>query len=343
MQQNSMYEREIDLVEMIKYLSKRVCYMCIGVIVGFIIVMGLQLLMQNRSEKTEEGEMTTFEKEMKEYEDDYAQLDMEIDNLEKSIEEQIAYNNASILMKINPYDKKSVMGQFYIDSDYQIMPELTYQNRDITGSVAQAYQALATTGELAKYINEHLENPIKERYLNELISVTYTGDGILTVEVVHTDIDSARKVYDLVVECMSGKKSEFEKNIGSYTIALNNESESASVDLELKELQVANLDTINTLKENLNSKQDSFDGLVKPTEGVRLKSSILGGILGGFVVLAVYVVLFLTDTTVKTEQDIVHITELPVMGSIPIIKGTQKKVRKDKRNKRSRYMQYGVK
>ena len=341
MQERNVYEREIDLVQLIKYLWKRMWVMVIGGVVGLVLVLGLQMITHNDSESNEDTqELTAFEKQLKAYEEDYAQLEMEITNLEKSIEEQIAYNNDSILMKVNPYDKKSVSGQYYIDSGYEIMPELTYQNRDITSSVTRAYQSLATTGELATYINEHLQNPIKERYLNELISVSYSGDSVLDVKVVHTDIDSARELYQLIIEYMGKKQGEFQKHIGTYTITLLNESENASVDLALKESQVANIDSINTLKETLTKKQTEFESLVMPTQGISLKLPVIGAFLGGFGVAAVLVVLFLIDTTLKTEQDIALMLELPVLGAIPVIEEDKKEVRKGKRNKKSRYMQY---
>lgn len=341
MKEKNVYEREIDLIQLIKYLWKRAGIMCIGAAAGLVLVLGLQFVMQGSQESsTDTEELTGFEKEMEEYEADHAQLEMEITNLEKSIEEQIAYNNDSILMKVNPYDKKSVTGQFYINSNYQIMPEFTYQNADITNSVVKAYQALATTGELAKYINEHIANPIKERYLNELITMSYTGDAVLEVTVVHTEIASAREIYDLIIECMEQNKNDFEQKIGEYTITLLNESESASVDLSLKEVQVANLDTINALKETLVEKQKSFDALIMPTQGISLKMPVIGAFLGGFCTLAVFVVLFLIDTTIKTEQDIVLLLDIPVMGTIPVIDGEKRQVRKARRNKKSRYMQY---
>ncbi len=341
MKEKNVYEREIDLIQLIKYLWKRAGIMCIGAAAGLVLVLGLQFVMQRSQESSADTEeLTGFEKEMEEYEADHAQLEMEITNLEKSIEEQVAYNNDSILMKVNPYDKKSVTGQFYINSNYQIMPEFTYQNADITNSVVKAYQALATTGELAKYINEHIANPIKERYLNELITMSYTGDAVLEVTVVHTEIASAREIYDLIIECMEQNKNDFEQKIGEYTITLLNESESASVDLSLKEAQVANLDTINALKETLVEKQKSFDALIMPTQGISLKMPVIGAFLGGFCTLAVLVVLFLIDTTIKTEQDIVLLLDTPVMGTIPVIDGEKNQVRKARRNKKSRYMQY---
>lgn len=341
MQENNMYEREIDLIQLIKYLWKRVWIMCIGAVVGLVLVLGLQLVRQGGQEVSDDsGKLTAFEKEMKEYEEDYAQLEMEISNLEKSIEEQIAYNNESILMKVNPYNKQSVSGQFYIDSDYEIMPELTYQNADITTSVVKAYQALATTGGLAKYVNKHLDKPIKERYLNELITLSYNGDAVLDVTVVYTDIESAREIYDLVIECMNNNKENFKKKIGNYTITLLNESESASVDIVLKDTQVANIDTINTLKETLTTKQQSFDALVMPTQGMSLKLPIIGAFLGGFVVAAIFVVLFLVDTTLKTEEDVTQILQLSVLGNIPVEDNKKKMVKAGKRKRKVRYAQY---
>lgn len=65
-----MYEREIDLVQLIKYLWKRVWIMCVGAVVGLVLVLGLQILTQPSQESSEDTEeLTSFEKEMKEYED----------------------------------------------------------------------------------------------------------------------------------------------------------------------------------------------------------------------------------------------------------------------------------
>lgn len=343
MRENNLDEREIDLVQMIKYLWKRLGYMFLGAIIGLVFMLGVQTVLSSKTETVKEGEQTAFEKEMATYEQDYAQLEMEIENLEKSIEEQITYNNESILMKVNPYDKKSVSGQFYIDANYQIVPELTYQNTDITTSVSRAYQALYTTGELARYINEKLDEPIKERYLNELISVKYLGDATLEITVVHTELEKAKEIYDLVVECMNQNKARFEKTIGAYTITVLNESENGFVDLILKETQVSNLEAINTLKESLTEKQESFDMLVMPTEGMGHGSLLVGAFLGFVIVFAVYVVLFLIDSTIKNEKDVAERLGLPVLGSVPVMEGKKREVKAAKHGKCKRYTQYGRK
>lgn len=341
--ENNLDEREIDLVQMIKYLWKHLGYMCLGALVGLFLVFVMQKTLFLVPENIEEGEKAPFEKEMEEYEQDYAQLEMEIEKLEKSIEEQVAYNNESILMKVNPYDKKSVSGQFYIDANYQIMPELTYQNTDITTSVVKAYQALYTTGELSKYINEKLENPIKERYLNELISVNYLGDATLEVTVVYTDSDKAKEIYDLILECMNENKAKFEKTVGAFTITTLNQSENAFVDLELKETQVNNLEMINKLKESLSEKKENFDMLVMPTEDTGYGIMLVGAFLGFVIVFVVYAVLYLVDTTIKNEKDVVERLDLPVIATIPVVQGKKREVKSAKYGKNKRYAQYGRK
>lgn len=341
MQENNVYERELDLIRMAKYLIKKIPMMFGGVITGLLLFLLVGIVMNFRETAVQEGELTPFEKQLKEYEEHYAQLEMEITDLERSIDEQITYNDESILMKINPYDKRSVSGQFYIDSNYKINPEMTFQNTDITTSVAKAYQALATTGKLANYINANLDEPIKERYLNELISIEYLEDATLQVTVMHTEQEKARFIYDLVIQCMKDSKAEFEKTIGEYTITLLNESDKASVDTELSELQTGNLERINTLKEALTLKEQSFGALTEPVAGrVSKKLLLVGAVLGGIVVFGVYVILYLVDTTITCTQDVTEILNLPVLGTVPVMEGNKMLVKKCKKNKKKRYNQY---
>ena len=67
MQEKSVYEREIDLVQLVKYLWKRVWIMGIGAVVGLVLILGVQLITQGQSEEsTETDELTAFEKQLKE-------------------------------------------------------------------------------------------------------------------------------------------------------------------------------------------------------------------------------------------------------------------------------------
>ena len=54
MQENNVYEREIDLVQLVKYLWKRVWIMGIGAVVGLVLILGVQLITQGQSEESTE-------------------------------------------------------------------------------------------------------------------------------------------------------------------------------------------------------------------------------------------------------------------------------------------------
>lgn len=88
--------------------------------------------------------------------------------------------------------------------------------------------------------------------------------------------------------------------------------ESASIQIQ----EVMNIDAVNTV-ENANL----------PTEKASpstAKNTMLGGLLGALLAIAVIVVIFILDDTIKTPEDVERYLELNVLASLPIREGTQK-------------------
>lgn len=57
---------------------------------------------------------------------------------------------------------------------------------------------------------------------------------------------------------------------------------------------------------------------------------IIGFIIGGLLSSGIYLFKYLADPSLKDEKDIEDCLNVPVLGTIPIIKGTRKQVKKDK-------------
>ena len=74
-------------------------------------------------------------------------LSREIANLEETRAEREAYNADSILMKINPYREFNASLQLYVATDYQIVPELTYQNIDLSNRILRSYLTYMVNGD----------------------------------------------------------------------------------------------------------------------------------------------------------------------------------------------------
>ena len=72
------------------------------------------------------------------YEQARAALEQEIQRLEQCVDSQSAYLSDSVLMKLNPFHVYKASLDVYVQSDYQIMPSMTYQNRDNTAATVGA-------------------------------------------------------------------------------------------------------------------------------------------------------------------------------------------------------------
>ena len=55
---------------------------------------------------------------------------------------------------------------------------------------------------------------------------------------------------------------------------------------------------------------------------------ILGGLIGAFVVIAVIVLIMLTDYRVRSENDLMKICKVPVLGAVPDFMESAKQIEK---------------
>ena len=74
----------------------------------------------------------------------------------------------------------------------------------------------------------------------------------------------------------------------------------------------------------------------EPSSPNLMKNTVLGGMLGLFIAIAVFAVLFILDDTIKTPDDVERFMELSVLTSIPIEEKEKKseKVKRQKKNRR---------
>ena len=131
------YEREIDLIQLIKTMLKKIWIMIAAGVVGAVLLGAYKVIpmMQNlNNPEVIEKQEEEYVDKLKEYEKDKKQLEKEIENLNTSIERQEEYNEKSVLMQLNPFDVQVGVVQYYIDTDYQIILESTYKNPDIANS-----------------------------------------------------------------------------------------------------------------------------------------------------------------------------------------------------------------
>ncbi len=347
------YEREIDLIQLIKAMLKKLWIMVLAGIVGAVLLGAYKLIPMIRNLNNPEAlakQEEAYQDNMDTYEKNLAQIEKEIENLNTSIERQEEYNEESVLMQINPYDKAVGTVQYYIDTNYQIILEYIYQNPDITKSVLNAYASIAQNGTMYQYLQDNMKEQMDIRYLQEIVKVNvdYTN-YMINVSVYHKSEEECEELLRLVKKCFNSYQKTVEEHIGSHDMQMVTESSYITVDLTLEETQKTNRNKVDSLLESLEKKQKEKEELKEPAKNAvsmtgviksGVKYILVGGILGGFLAAAVIFFMILIDTTIKDEKDVAFYLDLPVLAAIPTIEGEKNKVRSGKRNKKARLSQY---
>ena len=347
------YVREIDLIQLIKVMLKRFWIMVLAGVIGAVLLGAYKLLPMIRNLNNPavlEQQEKVYQEELETYEKNRAQAEKELENLNTSIDRQKEYNENSVLMQINPFDKYIANVQYYIDTNYQINVENVYQNPDITKSVLNAYASITNNGMMYNYLQENMKEDMELRYLQELVKVTVDYNNyMINISVIHKDEQKCEELLRLVKKCFNSYQKTIEQNIGSHDMQMVTESTYVTVDLNLEETQKGNRAKVESLMESLAKKQEEYNAMKEPTKKVTSSASVIksgikyilvGGVFGGFLAAAVIFFMIFMDTTIKDEKDVAFYLELPVLATIPVMQGEEKKVRSGKRNRKARLNQY---
>lgn len=335
-QQN--YEREIDLIQLIKEMLKRFWIMALAGVAGAVLFGAYRVIpqVQNLNDPAVlEAQEEAYQKEMEEYTEKLEQAEKELENLQTSMDRQKEYNEKSVLMQMNPFDRYVANVQYYIDTGYQINVGNVYQNPDITKSVLNAYASVATNGTMYNYLRENMKEEMELRYLKELVSVSVDYNNyMININVIHKDEAQCWELLSLVEECFESCREEIGANIGAHEMRQVTESVYAMVDLGLEETQKSNQEKVENLAETLAEKQEAYEKMEEPERKVTTAASVIkggikyvlvGGVGGAFLAAAVLFFLILLDTTIKDAKDVEFYLGLPVLAEIPEESGKKKK------------------
>lgn len=253
------YEREINLKRLIYKSLKHWRVMAVAALVGAVTVGGtkctVELVSLSRQGVAEERRME-YEGELARYRQEGETIRKNIEKTKASMTQQEEYNANSVLMKIDPYNEWWGTVDFYVETDYQIMPELTIQNPNPANQIVQVYNAYITNGELYRYINERLETPMELRYLREVL-----GSSVDTVNfLIHFTVrgvteEECSALLTLVEAGMRAKQTEITKSVGAYTLQVTNSATYSQINYALEQSQKDNLQAITDLDNALSTEQ----------------------------------------------------------------------------------------
>ena len=273
--------------------------------IGTFIVKRIRISDPGYMEKAEENYLREFTA----FEATGETLKHEIENLEETRQERETYNKASILMNINPFREFNASLQLYVSTDYKIIPELTYQDIDLSNRILRSYITYMVNGDMYQYILEHLSQPMELRYLKEILTVSADYDNrMVNLSVRHVDANACEEILQYALLGVEEKKEGLVAAIGEHELNAINQSVYETVNLELDEWQKANRQYMLDLSIKLQEKSEEFakwQATPKPmreyTDGRILKGSIKGMIFG-FLVSVVLVAVFIAFFYIMSDK-----------------------------------------
>ena len=324
MDYNNTYEQEIDLKDlMFVVLRKWRPILLIAVLLAVAAggYKGGQVLLKQSSPEYVQDAQKKYEEELSLYERTKASIQREIDNLTVNIEKQEEYVSQSILMEISPYDVTISSADFLVKTDYEIMPNMVYQNINYADSLLKSYLVSVKKECLKDYADK---KKLELKYLEELVLVEadYNND-MLHIEVRHWDGKEAETIMDTIIDNLNSMTRGLSTSITTHTLTIMNQNTSATVDLAIADKQNKTNTDIDTLRDSLVQKEKELDEMKEPVmESVSkmaavksgIKYAVLGGVLGAFMTVFFICVGFLMSDKVASSKELKNRFGVNILG-----------------------------
>ncbi len=269
---------------------------------------------------------------LEQYEHSRTAYETKIENLREWLDRQDSYRDSSLLLMMDPYDVYKAVVTYYIDSSYEIMPELWYQNPNYTKALVNSY----ASGISQMHFDDLIDLPggpdlttdhTVSNYANKRICTIEKDveNALLTISIVCDTDERGDVLMKAVKKSMSENEPVLNKLIGEHKLSIISESSEHTIDIDLANMQ-SRFDTdYETNSQELVNTEKELSELSQPVKSIHsrgtvIKQGIKFGILGlivGFVVAAfVFAVSIFGQRRVVSVSNVQKYFELPVLAVV---------------------------
>ncbi len=339
METQEKVEREVSLLELfwnIIFAWRQL--ICFGILFA-VLLCGMKYFMDVRNNQP--VQKTSSEELEEELEEDEMVQVLNARNIKSQIEEYTKYLETSALMQIDPYAKRVLELQYYVDSAYTF--NYTQETRnDYTNNLMNLYYNYIVGGEMSRNVIKAAKLSVDLADISELWSVSLVGTSI-SIKFTCPEEKKMDAIADSIKEQLSEKEIEFQA-IGTHTLKLIGESQNVIVDTGLADRKnaisnsIASLNTqLSNLKVNMSEQQLSLlesdeeggkeeeslqPAVTKPR--ISLKYLIVGGVMGIFLVCAWIACKMVFTAKLQSPEEIRTLYGIRLLGEISISDGKKR-------------------
>ena len=332
---NICYEREIDLRELVIAILRK-WRMILAATVAFSLLLGTykaSACFLEGKDFLDTDLQEKYDKEIKLYRQRISACEREIANLTEIIAAQQEYLEESVFMNMSPYDIWEARTEFFVETDYRIMPKMVYQDTDFTSTVLQSYVSALVNAQFMEQTAEILG--IQSRYLKELVNVAIGREDngynhLLILTVRHPEKEGAKAVMEMLLEELERSGEHIRSTVRDHTITKVSASLGAVVDMEAQK-QRGERGQLESLIDSLSQKQEEVEKLKQerpPRRADTLEVSVVktgvkygmtGGLLGAIVVIFFICAAFIMSDKLFSYRELKSRFSVRILGLLPIV------------------------
>ncbi len=293
----------------------------------------------------------TREKNQQEYEEALEQYNLSVElyqtrlaNLETWVNKLDGYSDTSLLLLMDPYNVYKVTRTYYIDTGYEIMPEVYYQNQNYTEALVKGYrnaidrldfEALIDLPGEADLTTEH---PILDQASKTVYTTSVDNSaGFLTIRIICDSEKRANQILAAIDSKLKEQKQILTAAVGEHEISLINEGVETTIDTDLVTLQNTFSSEYESALNSISKAQAKLDELQKPAKPSYNRMSVVkDGIKYGVIGLAagllctavIYLLRLIGRDSLLNTEDIRSRYRQPVLGTLQL---SDKKLSKNDR------------
>ena len=325
-------EKEINLKRLLYKALRSWRKAALAAVIGAVVVggtkMGVELAKISDPEVVEERQRK-YEGELAKYQQEGDLIIKEMDDLEASLTRQEDYNENSVLMQIDPHNEWRGSIDFYVETDWQIRPEMAVQEQNPANQIVRVYSTYITNGELYQYVLDRMGSDMEIRYLREVLWASADAENYLIHFYVRgVSKEECQQLLTLIEEGMKTKQNEILANVGKFELLTTNSATYSQINYDLEQAQKNNKQSITDMNTALSAKE--FELLewekdeakievpvVSKFDAVKagIKMFILTALIVGVVFVGYYGVRYLLSKFVQDREEFdgwgVYVAELP--------------------------------
>lgn len=262
-------------------------------------------------------------------------------------EEQLHYNENAPLMTLDAQGFYKGELTYYVDNHYKVEYPVINKTNNVE-SMVKTYERVVDTAAFTEKVKEATGN---DQYVTEYVDRdnVYGGDeeveevtdkDIFTFFIYAADESSCQALMTMIKEAVEEKKSDVTREYGVHDIKLIMEECRLTSDAELLAYQRQNIDKLQTcvtymaaISQKFTQQQYDYIDLaaeemliekglkkenaevqVVPTPGISAKLVVIGFLGGAFLMLALWLVLYILNGTLRLEDDFERMFGVKVFG-----------------------------